>query len=238
MYAQPLPNNSARARYAAGLMLVNLALFSVLALKDLVKLISEDAYWDYFEYIRIPEAVLDFSQSILMIVTAVFFIMWFRRAYNNLFIAGARFLPYKEGWAAGGWFVPIVNWFYPYRIMNSIWVETPAAVRKVGEQYERPTDGNVGWWWTFWLIGNIVASIETQVILRSGVSIYEPGVIVLDLISDSALIIAAWLGLRLIRRISEMETDLQRRYNEWLAYQTQQYAQQYGQNQSFGQPQT
>jgi len=235
MYAQPLPDNAARARNASALLIVNLCLFSVMTAKDILKLFAEGAFYQFYRLTLIAEGVLEIAQSVLIITTSVFFIMWFRRAYNNLWLSGARFLPYKEGWAAGGWFVPIINWFYPYRIMNAIWIETPAAIRKVGEHYERPQENYVGWWWAFWLIGNIVSSIESQVVLRGGIT-SGPGIYVMDFISDSALVLAAWLGWKLIKRISEMETDLAGRYNEWLAYQTQQAAQQYGQSQSFSSP--
>lgn len=237
MYAIPsLPDNATRARNATSLLLINLCLFSVMTLKDLVKLFAVNMYYSNYGLVNIAEVVLEVVQTVLMITTAVFFIMWFRRAYNNLHIAGARFLPYREGWAAGGWFVPIINWSYPYRIMNAIWVETPAAVRKIGEHYERPENPNIGWWWTFWLIGNIVASLESQLILRGVINPAGNGAsAILDLISNSSLVIAAWLGMGIIKRISVLEEDLQGRYAEWQAYQNQQMAQQYGQQQGITQ---
>lgn len=236
MYAQPLPDNTDRGKWAASLLMVNLCLFAIMTIRDIFKLFAEDVYYSYYSITQITEGILDLCGSLLIIVTAVFFIMWFRRAYNNLHIAGARFLPYKEGWAAGAWFVPIVNWFYPYRIMNAIWQETPAAVRKVGENYERNEEGNIGGWWALWLIGNIVSNIQSQIVLRGGASLDSTGIVVLDLISDACMLGAAWMGMRIVKRIGEMELDLQRRYNEWLAFQTQQHAQQFGQQQSFSPP--
>jgi hypothetical protein len=37
----------------------------------------------------------------LHLTNIVFFVMWFRRAYNNLHKLGVRGLEYSEGWAAG-----------------------------------------------------------------------------------------------------------------------------------------
>jgi len=205
-----------------------MGLFAVFTLKSLLKFFSEEMYFDNLEYFTIGETVLEGAQTILLIVTAVFFIMWFRRAYNNLHICQARGLPFSEGWAAGGWFIPIINWHYPYRVMNAVWTETQNCLRKTNEHYESQTDGYVGWWWTFWLTGNIVSSIQVQMILHGNVStVYDSSIILLDVISDSAMFLSAYLCWRMIRRTAELESDLQQRYTEWLAFQTQQYAQQY-----------
>jgi len=61
---------------------------------------------------------------IVKILTAIFFIMWFRRAYYNLTQIPNSKVNYTEGWAAGAWFVPILNLFRPVEIMNEIWRET------------------------------------------------------------------------------------------------------------------
>jgi hypothetical protein len=233
MYAQPLPNNAERARWATSLLLVNVCFFAVTVIRDLFKLFAEDVYYSIYRVTQIAETVLNIGQSVLIITTSVFFIMWFRRAYNNLYIAGARFLPYKEGWAAGGWFVPIVHWFYPYRIMNAIWQETPAVVRKVGERYQPEDSSLVGGWWTCWIIGNVVASIENQVILRGAAGLDSPFVLVLSLVSSCGMFFAAILAVRIVKRVAEMEADLQIRYTDWLAYQTQMHARQYSQQQAF-----
>lgn len=236
MYAQPLPNNADRARWATSMLTICLCIYGIMFVRDVFKLFAENIYYMNYGLVTAAEAVIEGVGSLLIITTSVFFIMWFRRAYNNLHIAGARFLPYSEGWAAGGWFIPILNYFYPYRIMNAIWVETPAAIRKVGERHEPAKQGIVGAWWAFWVIGNIVSSIESQVILRAGVSVSDISVTVLDFISDGCLVAAAWMGIRMIKMTAEMELDLHGRYNEWLAYQTQLHAQQYNQQQAFSTP--
>jgi hypothetical protein len=55
------------------------------------------------------------------IVTIVFFIRWFRRAYLNLPALGAASLRFKSWWTIGGWFIPIANLFRPKEIANDIW---------------------------------------------------------------------------------------------------------------------
>ncbi len=57
--------------------------------------------------------------------------MWFRRAYFNLH-QKVSYLSHSEGWAAGSWFVPIVNLYRPYQIMKEIYVETKELFTKRG----------------------------------------------------------------------------------------------------------
>lgn len=60
---------------------------------------------------------------IVFISSAVAFIQWFRRAYFNLHQRASN-LEFSEGWAAGAWFVPIVNIGRPYRIMKEMYETT------------------------------------------------------------------------------------------------------------------
>ncbi|MBN2680940.1 MAG: DUF4328 domain-containing protein [Bacteroidales bacterium] len=50
---------------------------------------------------------------IVYIISAITFIQWFRRAYFNLHLK-TKNLSSSEGWAAGCWFVPVLNLFKPY----------------------------------------------------------------------------------------------------------------------------
>jgi len=64
--------------------------------------------------------ILALIYMVAYITSAVMFIRWFRRAYFNLHQV-ARVLTHSEGWAAGAWFVPIVNLFRPYQIMKELY---------------------------------------------------------------------------------------------------------------------
>ncbi len=47
--------------------------------------------------------------------------VWTRRLYGNLRPLGFHELRFGEGWALGGWFVPVVNLVRPKQIVNDIW---------------------------------------------------------------------------------------------------------------------
>jgi hypothetical protein len=102
------------------------------------------------------QRIIAITYLIAYIVSSVVFIRWFRRAYYNLHLR-VNFLAHSEGWAAGGWFVPIVNLYRPYRIMKELYLETNELLAK--DQRHSNTDITttiVGWWWTLWIINSIL----------------------------------------------------------------------------------
>ncbi|TRX16514.1 DUF4328 domain-containing protein [Flavobacterium franklandianum] len=65
------------------------------------------------------EQAIGIIQIVVFILSAITFIQWFRLAYFNLHLRVNR-LSYSDGWAAGCWFMPIVNLFRPYQIMKKL----------------------------------------------------------------------------------------------------------------------
>jgi hypothetical protein len=105
-------------------------------------------------------AVLGF---VALIVSAVTFIMWFRRAYYNLSLLD-RTLSHTDGWAAGAWFVPILSLFRPFQIMREMFVHTNSVLRLNIEGF--PINNRLtllGWWWALWIISNIWGNISFRI---------------------------------------------------------------------------
>ena len=109
----------------------------------------------------IAYAGLGVLQLLTLIVTAIFFCIWNYRVYKNVLALGVSRLQHSPGWAAGAWFVPILNWFRPYQIMQETWKGSePSNLRKEGEMYHRPVGSSlVGWWWAAWIIGGLVNQV-------------------------------------------------------------------------------
>lgn len=91
------------------------------------------------------------------IVSAVTFILWFRRAYYNLH-QKAPFVRRAEGWAAGGWFVPFIALYMPFQIMKELYESTK---RILDDAFINPvhhfTTRFLSWWWFLWLTNNFLA---------------------------------------------------------------------------------
>ncbi len=200
--------NHERARTAVALIWVMFAL-------GVVSLVS-----GYFQYklltdaasgITITEEAANANDSrermigiiylIANIISAITFIMWFRRAYFNLHLID-KHLKFSEGWAAGCWFVPFVNWFRPYNIMQEMYETTKRLLS------DRQSTSFVGWWWAFWLLASISGSISFQ-FARNATTVDDYiTYTIFDMVQSIFLIPAAILTVKVIRYYSAMEDQI------------------------------
>lgn len=105
------------------------------------------------------EQIIGILSLMAYISSAIVFIMWFRRAYFNLH-QKVKSLSYTEGWAAGSWFVPILNLYRPYEIMKELYEETKKCIIDEDESsYMDLTTNLLGIWWTLWIINGILGNI-------------------------------------------------------------------------------
>ena len=103
---------------------------------------------------------------VVYVVSAVTFIQWFRRAYYNLHTR-VKHLDHTEGWAAGGWFVPILNLFRPYTIMTELYNETNRLLSKGTEGYRKRETMGMTIWWVLWIIWGFADRISTRLTLKA-----------------------------------------------------------------------
>ena len=106
--------------------------------------------------------ILSIISLILLITTGVVFIMWFRRAYYNLHQLVDN-LNYSEGWAAGGWFVPIISLWYPYVIMKDLFTRSKHILKSA----DYVSDGTLSlkWvniWWLLWVLSNVYGTVSSR----------------------------------------------------------------------------
>jgi hypothetical protein len=105
------------------------------------------------------QGVIGLVQGALFLGTAVAFIMWFSRAYENIGRLGAGPLRYRKGWAIGAWFVPILNLFRPKQIANDIWRGSDPDMGRLpdaSDWRDGPIPGLLfGLWWLLWLATNL-----------------------------------------------------------------------------------
>jgi len=144
--------------------------------------------------------------SIVAVLTMVFFILWFRRAYYNLHELPWHNARYTEGWAAGSWFIPIISLYWPYQIMVDIWKGTQNAIReRVGEPQSIAL---VGWWWALFLINNFFAY---AVVFAKGDGTDIDGLLLatkIEFIGNLITIAAIIVTIRMVQRTSNFEREL------------------------------
>ena len=113
------------------------------------------------------EQVIGIIFMIVYIISAIMFIQWFRRGYDNLH-QKVKHLSHTEGWAAGSWFAPIINLYRPYQIMKELYQETKVLLTKEGLTVsENYSTNSLGLWWTLWIISGIIGQFIFRYSMRA-----------------------------------------------------------------------
>ncbi|CAN5911876.1 hypothetical protein BH23PLA1_BH23PLA1_21310 [soil metagenome] len=153
--------------------------------------------------------LLGVATLLLLIPTIVAFCMWGVRAYRNLPALGARDLRTTPGWAAGAFFVPILNLFRPFQIYAETWKASDPSVA-VSDAYHRANLSAmvVGWWWTFWLLSNVVNNFAGRMALNANATVQD-----LIFSSWASLVgfllsaVAAGLAILVIKQITDRQEE-------------------------------
>lgn len=159
-----LPENSQRAKnitvafYIFGLIQLISIYSTVLQINLLHRIQNFNFTMDEARANDQRQTLIVVINLIAFIICAVLFIMWFRRAYNNLNLSRRTTTYFEEAWASGGWFVPFLNLGRPYSIMKEIWDKTQDATSNL---LNRKGSAIVGWWWAMWLVSNVTANIAS-----------------------------------------------------------------------------
>lgn len=155
------------------------------------------------------QVIVAIIYSLLFITSAVFFIMWFRRAYAN---QEQKFgdMATTNGWAAGVWFVPILNLFRPYRMMSEIYENAIYHLEKRGVIDNKPSRMQlVGWWWGIWIGLNYLSRIFTTMTSQSSdLNSLKIGTVV-DIVISILFVGLAYLTVKTIQNYNEMELLLE-----------------------------
>jgi serine/threonine-protein kinase len=154
------------------------------------------------------------AEGIVLLVTAVLFLLWFRRAYRNLAALGARGLRFAGGWAIGAWFVPILSLVRPKQLLNDIWraSDPDLPVDNDGSWRRKPVPSVLTWWWLAFLASMITRAITTEsvhtlaVVMTFGLASRPLDQVQptsgIQSLADLLSIVAGLLALRIVRLIT------------------------------------
>ena len=153
------------------------------------------------------QKIIAIFQILAFIGSAICFIMWFRRAYANL--DQKMNLRYNDGWAAGGWFVPILNLWRPvqmmsemYRVANDVLnSNTPFNPKTLGM-------GGIGAWWFAWIFNNLLGRISFQLSTKAETLDEFANAAVFDIVATGWGIATALLALKVVRDYAAVEPIL------------------------------
>lgn len=141
-----------------------------------------------------------FLQTVTYIATIVVFLIWFHRVRVNAEV----FQPFghrkKRGWAIGGWFVPVVNLWFPRRIAIDCW--------DASSPWDKPrSHALVNIWWTLWLFSTVAGEFgDRTYILAETVEEYRSAAERM-LFADTLEIVAAVFAALFVLALTRMQDD-------------------------------
>ncbi len=141
------------------------------------------------------------------LVCAIAFIRWFRRAYYNLhqLVSG---LEETEGWAAGAWFVPLLNLYKPLRIMKELFTRTADLVERGLGRPVRPDMSVLNLWWACWVLSSILGQITFRMSMGANDLPSVTNSTIIGMISNLVEIPLCLLALWVVRTYTAMEQHL------------------------------
>jgi len=151
------------------------------------------------------ESVIGIIYFIAYLTSAIAFIMWFRRAYFNLHQKFDN-LSFGEGWAAGSWFVPIVNLYRPYQIMQELYKKTKKHIDSLAHTGHINLSAKaLGLWWGLWITNNVIGQVSYRISKYADTITELKTMTTFDLINCVIGIALAFVTLKVIKDYSRVE---------------------------------
>jgi hypothetical protein len=147
------------------------------------------------------------AELVVLVIAAVSFIVWFHRAYTNLFMLGAIQLRRGPGWAIGGWFVPILNLWRPKQIANDIYRGSDPEHPDQQPTWSEPVTPLLHWWWALWIFSGLMSRIDASK-WTSGASLRRlRSAAGLDIATEVTSIVGACLAIAVIYTLTKRERE-------------------------------
>jgi hypothetical protein len=138
----------------------------------------------------------------LVITSAVMFCVFAVRANKNARALGALGMKFAPGWCAGWWFIPIANYFMPYRCMAEIY---RASDPQGGYGWSSASvPGTFPLWWGLWVIGNILSGVSNRMGFSDSPELVRASTW-MGLVGTLLLIPAGLLAIVVVRSIAERQ---------------------------------
>ncbi|MEV0412855.1 DUF4328 domain-containing protein [Streptomyces sp. NPDC050448] len=143
-------------------------------------------------------------QYLMVLVTAVVFIVWFHRVRVNGEIFRPDGFSQSRGWAIGSWFIPFGNLFLPFRIAKQIWV----ASTQFGPDgtYREVSAAPLNAWWAVWVTSLVLDRVFGQLYKRAETPQALRDASALGIVTDLFAVAAAVLAIVFVRRLTALQT--------------------------------
>ncbi|MDQ0696330.1 hypothetical protein QF048_002772 [Streptomyces sp. W4I9-2] len=144
-------------------------------------------------------------QTAAFLATGVLFIIWFHRTRRNAEVFEPGVQRMGPGWAVGGWFVPIANLWFPYRVASGIW---EASVRLHPDGGWRTVPKTVlNLWWGGWIVSVLASRIAVSQWDRAREPEQISDAAALVAAADALDLVAAVLAIVFVRAVTRMQVE-------------------------------
>lgn len=210
-WARPFASNGTRTGWATGLLgalICGAVIFTIVTVIEIVVLsaaLSQRRPLTSTE--GATTALLDVLGSLLYLLPYVGCViaipMWAHRAYRNLPALGAQGLRFSPRWAAGAWFVPILNLFRPYQVVGEAWTASDPQERSstLETRARRTVPGLILAWWLLFIISSVAGNVVGRLGAISSTLAQTLAADWLLVASNVLDIVAAALAVLVIRRL-------------------------------------
>lgn len=145
------------------------------------------------------------AQTAAFLATAVLFVIWFHRTRRNAEVFESGVQRMGPGWAVGGWFVPVANLWFPYRVASGIW---EASVRLHPDGGWRTVPKTVlNLWWGGWVVSVLVSRIAVSQWDRAREPEQVSDAAALVAAADALDAVAAVLAIVFVRTVTRMQVE-------------------------------
>ncbi|WDM12163.1 DUF4328 domain-containing protein [Streptomyces lavenduligriseus] len=166
--------------------------------KDLVDGVVGDDVIDRADHADDLYGLSGILQGVALVATMVVYLCWLWRVRVNAGVFDASRHRMRLGWTIGGWFCPVVNLWFPRRIVADTWDAS-------GPWGARSGHALVNAWWALWLVDLLVGRFADTRSRRAETAeeLYESARAML--LSDALDIVAAVLAVLVVVRLSRLQ---------------------------------
>ncbi|HST61240.1 MAG TPA: DUF4328 domain-containing protein [Longimicrobium sp.] len=206
-----------RGRYAIAALKANVAMDVAMLACSLVNLwlfsrlvAGEHVGDDQITAIDGATGIISLIALVALVFAAVTFIRWLMQARRNVEVLGARGLVHSREWAVWGWFVPFLNLFRPYQVVDEVWRGSDPQPGRPFATMSAATPSLLGLWWGVWILNGVLG----QAVFRMQMALDESSdlsafILVerVSLVSGVVSVGAALLAMRVVRGIDARQRD-------------------------------
>ncbi|WP_327282054.1 DUF4328 domain-containing protein [Streptomyces sp. NBC_01205] len=143
-------------------------------------------------------------QNLIMVATAVVFVVWFHRVRVNGEIFRPDAFSQTRGWAVGAWFIPIGNLFLPFRTAKEIW--TASTQFAPDGSFRQVSNAPVNAWWALWVGSLVLDRIFSRLYQQAGTPQALRDASAVGVASGLCTVAAAVFAIVFVRRLTALQT--------------------------------